>query len=264
MDSYHFEVSEILEAQEYKFSKTMPHIPHSYTLKETWDSSEWFMSIVGYIRENGVQERWGRYNHHYLYLNGYKYWTMGAPIGETILINRAIPPNEHPYDLIAPKYDNVFGGRQNQEENKQLFKVLNITGNVLDIGCGTGLGIEWGKIHPEQYWGIDPSAKMLQTLMWKHPQFATRVRKCPFEQYYMKGFDTIFALYGTASYLTRQDKIRFILNEGGRAYLMYYKDDYMPVTYKKTGYNGTEIVSHPNRENTVINFNNYWIEVIEK
>ena len=38
----------------------------------------------------------------------------------------------------------------------------------------------------------------------------------------------------------------------------------MPVTYKKTGYNGTEIVSHPNRENTVINFNNYWIEVIEK
>ena len=33
--------------------------------------------------------RWGKYNFPYLIIDGWKYWTMGAPIEETIIINRA-------------------------------------------------------------------------------------------------------------------------------------------------------------------------------
>jgi hypothetical protein len=40
-------------------------------------------------REHGVEEQWGKYNFPYLYIDDYKYWTMGAPIEETIIINRA-------------------------------------------------------------------------------------------------------------------------------------------------------------------------------
>ena len=42
-----------------------------------------------YIREHGYRQRWGPYNHHHIDLDGWKYWTMGAPLAETILINRA-------------------------------------------------------------------------------------------------------------------------------------------------------------------------------
>jgi hypothetical protein len=40
-------------------------------------------------REHGVKERWGKYNNPYLYIDDYKYWTMGAPLEETTVINRA-------------------------------------------------------------------------------------------------------------------------------------------------------------------------------
>lgn len=30
-----------------------------------------------------------KYYHPYLYIDDYKYWTMGAPVEETIIINRA-------------------------------------------------------------------------------------------------------------------------------------------------------------------------------
>lgn len=259
-----YEASLLLEGQTYKFSKTMPHIPHSYTLKETWHRPEQFEDVVQYIRDAGVQEKWGRYNHHYLYLNGFKYWTMGAPVGETILINRAMPPDEHPYDNIAPNYDGVFGNKKYQTENKELFKLLDIKGYVLDVGCGTGLAVEWAKINPEWYWGIDPSEGMLQKFMWKHPQYATRIRKCPFEQFYMTGFDTILALFGTASYMENTQRVRQLLNAGGKAYLMHLKEDYMPITYEKTGVIGGDRVASVNKENKIIDFNNYWLEIIEQ
>ena len=40
-------------------------------------------------RRFGVYEHWEKYYHPYLYIDGYKYWTMGAPVEETIVMNRA-------------------------------------------------------------------------------------------------------------------------------------------------------------------------------
>lgn len=83
----------ILKNQQYKFAKTMPKWPHYYTLRKNWSSNELFDAVVVYIREHGQKEYWDsgrrKYPRIYYYADGYKYWTMGAPIDETILINRA-------------------------------------------------------------------------------------------------------------------------------------------------------------------------------
>ena len=72
----------------FKFASTMPLTPHEYTLRKDWDSNE-FDKVVVYIRENGVQERFENRDYTYFYHDDWKYWTMGAPLAETILINRA-------------------------------------------------------------------------------------------------------------------------------------------------------------------------------
>ena len=72
------------------FAKTMPFAPHEYIVKDKCPlASEEFEYFVNIQREYGVNERWGKYILPYLYINDYKYWTMGAPIEETTVINRA-------------------------------------------------------------------------------------------------------------------------------------------------------------------------------
>ncbi len=83
-------IEQILESKEYRFAKTMPEDPHFYTLKREWGNPKEFEKAVLYIRENGYKELWKDGQHYiYLYMNGWKYWTMGSPVSETILINRA-------------------------------------------------------------------------------------------------------------------------------------------------------------------------------
>lgn len=77
-----------IEGSRWIFAKTMPQIPHEYTLRKHADEAE-FEAAVAFIREHGYRARWGRYNHTYFDVDGWQYWTMGAPVGETILINRA-------------------------------------------------------------------------------------------------------------------------------------------------------------------------------
>lgn len=93
----------LLEAAEWVFAKTMPKNPHHYTLRWTWPSDEDFVWAVVTLRRLGEVERWWRKDYIVINLNGYKYWTMGAPIGpapydrqrDTILINRkcTTPPS---------------------------------------------------------------------------------------------------------------------------------------------------------------------------
>lgn len=66
--------------------------PHEYVVKakmageEMKGDFEWF---VMFIREHGYREEfWGK-AHTYLNIDGKKYWTMGASLKETIIINRA-------------------------------------------------------------------------------------------------------------------------------------------------------------------------------
>src|SRR5438552_2541892 len=99
-------MSNLLSA-EYRFAKTMPQNPHWYTLRKTWASDAAFVEVVEFMRKYGYLEKYEGRKYTMFNLNGFKYWTMGAPINYkngnacTIVINRK--PIDYPadYDLIA-------------------------------------------------------------------------------------------------------------------------------------------------------------------
>lgn len=84
------ELRKMIARCEWTFAKTMPFAPHEYIVRDKCPlTAEEFEYFVTMQREYGVKERWGKYNNPYLYIDDYKYWTMGAPMEETLVINRA-------------------------------------------------------------------------------------------------------------------------------------------------------------------------------
>jgi hypothetical protein len=83
----------------WQFAKTMPQWPHEYTVLQ-WrtDLESEFRAFVALIRSEGIIKPWPRdasnprYHHTYLELSEWEYWTMGEPVDETTLINRALLP----------------------------------------------------------------------------------------------------------------------------------------------------------------------------
>lgn len=87
------EVNNLLIKATFKVAKTMPTMPHEYTVRKTWDDDSKFVDVVLFIRENGIKEKFWNKEYIYLTLNGYKYWTMGNPVcyidkKKTFIINR--------------------------------------------------------------------------------------------------------------------------------------------------------------------------------
>lgn len=81
---------EMIARCEWTFAKTMPFAPHEYIVRDRCPlTDEEFVYFVDMQRRFGVKERWGKYNNPYLYIDDYKYWTMGASYDETTVINRA-------------------------------------------------------------------------------------------------------------------------------------------------------------------------------
>ncbi len=77
----------------WQFAKTYAETaPHEYTVRD-WmpgkESQERFDQFICLIRQHGVIEKFWGEPHTYLYVGDWKYWTMGAPVDETIVINRA-------------------------------------------------------------------------------------------------------------------------------------------------------------------------------
>lgn len=69
------------------FARTMPDNPHEYTLRKN-TSDEVFEAAVRFVRENGEPELYYGKQYTVYFCDDHKYWTMGAPLEETILINR--------------------------------------------------------------------------------------------------------------------------------------------------------------------------------
>ena len=81
---------EMVARCEWTFAKTMPWCPHEYIVRGKCSlSEEEFLYFIDMQRNYGKVERWGKYITPYLYIDEYKYWTMGAPVEETIVMNRA-------------------------------------------------------------------------------------------------------------------------------------------------------------------------------
>ena len=92
------DAAEYVTAVRWQFAKTMPQWPHEYTVR-AWrpELVREFEAFARLIRELGVVKPWPReavrprYRHTYLLLGTWEYWTMGEPLAETTVINRARP-----------------------------------------------------------------------------------------------------------------------------------------------------------------------------
>jgi hypothetical protein len=67
----------------------MPDNPHEYALRKKWvgDPAS-FNEAVTFIREHGYRNKFKKSWYTQYDLDGFTYWTMGAPLDVTILINR--------------------------------------------------------------------------------------------------------------------------------------------------------------------------------
>ena len=228
------ELAELLERHSYRFARTMPGAPHSYTLKRTWPVEDEFVEALRKMRTvERIEEFFRGYWYRRFNANGYKYWTMGASL-DHILINRAIHASAFdPYAAVYDSYDlAIHEGESDVERSRRVYESLKIEPGteILDIGCGTGslVDFRFRDIDPERYVGIDPSRGMLGVFGDKHPEFRDRLIRTPFEDYWPKPgqkFDLVVALFGVPSHIGEPDllsgKVQWLLNPGGTAVLMY-------------------------------------------
>ncbi len=81
---------ELVWSKKWIFAKTYAETaPHEYVLRKMYTTRE-FNFMVGLIRRAGFYGRFGKCKPTmYLIMGNYYYWTMGAPVKETTVINRA-------------------------------------------------------------------------------------------------------------------------------------------------------------------------------
>ena len=85
------EIKKFIESNIWKEAKSYAKsFPHEYIVKDYLDdyNKNIFEEFVILTREKGVRERFFRTFLYLFLLDGYKYWTMGSPINETIILNR--------------------------------------------------------------------------------------------------------------------------------------------------------------------------------
>jgi len=260
------EIVAILNDHQWKFAKTAKYSnPHWYTLRETWNDDPLFDKIVQAIRDNAKTEYFWRKPYEVLNFEGWKYWSMGAPIDETILINRAFDSGQ--YNDLAWNYDDLFKDKSFQEENKDIADMLNSVAldKVYDIGCGTGLLLELLDIEPVNYIGIDPSWSMIKKSREKYPDYKFLIDRLEtYRTFHLKEDAIAISLFGSMNYVLPGylDRVR---EYGKRYFLMFYKEDYDPITYGMVGkklyhykHNKQKLQVIYN-EATVTEYNNYYI-----
>jgi hypothetical protein len=87
-------------------SSRPPQPPHEYTIRD-WrpDLQRLFLAFAQLIQTRGVLKTWGDTIHAYLELDGLEYWTMGARVPETTVINRASTRAPNAAQPLPPALD---------------------------------------------------------------------------------------------------------------------------------------------------------------
>lgn len=80
-------LSNFIATEKWTYAKTIPEWPHEYIFRERVDE-QLFVEMVLHIRKNGYEGKFHSTTLIFFDQDGYTYWTMGAPIEKTIIINR--------------------------------------------------------------------------------------------------------------------------------------------------------------------------------
>lgn len=96
-----------VNTQTWIFSKSMKRAPHWYICKDYLKEEmlDDFENAVIFIRQNGIKAYfWGK-PYIYYEIGGFFYWTMGNPIEQTKIINRA---SSKQYKIIRKENYNIM------------------------------------------------------------------------------------------------------------------------------------------------------------
>lgn len=92
-------VRNLVESAAWTFAKTYaPAWPHEYIVRDNVDEGL-FIELVRHIRTHGYEGRFYTKAITYFEEDGLLYWTMGAPIEETTIVNRCRKEQSYEYRL---------------------------------------------------------------------------------------------------------------------------------------------------------------------
>lgn len=222
------------------WAKTYVAIPHEYIVRDSCGlTDDEFEYLVHAQREHGIPEQWHKYNFPYLYIDGYKYWTMGDAIENTTVINRQKVFSE--FDSIGIFEERViYNGRDLTHCDYELllsdfyYTFKDNEQEIYEVGCGSGLTYEYFQIDPKKYWGVDPSKKAIEKFKSSHPELKDRLFCSSFEEsvrYWTKGKYIVLATFGAASYFMKP-YLKILAESGQEYFLMFYNEGYCPESFK--------------------------------
>lgn len=139
------------------------------------------------------------------------------------------------FNKLANVYDHYFSDAEAITENEQLFEFIQSSGfhkgNILDMGCGTGLFLEYMQdVLPTEYLGIDISENMLQKAQQKFPQHQFKRADMQDTSLISNSFDTVISTFGSFSYCEWPEnvitEIARMLKPQGEFLIMAYTHQY--------------------------------------
>ena len=216
---------------DWKWARTMVDVPHEYIYRGRCPltDKEFFYVLKAQVY-HGVNERWGKYVHPYLYIDGYKYWTMGDYSPENRTMNRQKIFDEFKnLENPAPEYYEPRQARIIAGAIKQFGEV-----NVFEIGCGDGRFLDILAADPSRYYGVDPCSALVKKLKASRQGFYMRATAKAFEETKAKwgGLQgVIIGVFGSPSYVMHQ-YLRMIPEGQAGYFLMFYKEDFCPEPFK--------------------------------
>lgn len=216
------------------WATSMIDVPHEYIHRDkcalTRDEFYYFVSAQ---RQDGICERWGKYNFPYLYIDGYKYWTMGDPFETTWILNRQKVFNE--FDFLEWPIPRIYTNQEIDIMAKSITYTFKDR-KIFEAGVGNGDFVKYSKIKPDLYYGVDPSKKAIRLFRNNMSGFYRKCSTLSFEEAIKKWLSAdsvVIALFGTASYFMSQ-YLRKLAESGLDYCLMFYRDGYLPYEFKDT------------------------------
>lgn len=138
------------------------------------------------------------------------------------------------YNCIADDYDKLFQDVLSKAQDKYIMGFIKNNkldkGRILDVGCGTGLLLEYMDIDPKNYVGVDISDRMCSIARKKFPKHEFVDKN--FLDYNVddnKKFDNIISIFGALTYIEDPDalinQLKTLLKDNGNIFLMIYNAD---------------------------------------
>ncbi len=198
----------------------MPDQPHFYTARKSWLSSDNFTATAAAIQRFGTPRPYRRSWYTELDLNGFSFWTMGAPPQDSAVINRISTHYRSPLDALQPHFNSLFDNIPHfSSETSFIASRLNslLASKqplaILDIEPLNAWTLANLNLSPHSYTAITQSYRMLAAAAAAAPSQLNNLLLSSFDHFYPSSqFNLVIALWGSLATVTpaQLKKLRLI------------------------------------------------------